>query len=181
MAVPRKRLLCAHFLSKQPSFVKTGSGQARIGILADNTTHFWISAGPSNESNYGELWYCEAAAITGPWRDCVRVISHAGTGTSCYNPLQLQFMDEAGGQAVYVACTFTSMWSSQQNKARNDHLTEVFSFVSCFVHYNISIKHSLDRHGKPTGLPTTIDRQRRVCLCCFLSLTRRTVTVGSAE
>eukprot|EP01052_Picozoa_sp_SAG31_P029157 SAG31_NODE_2876_length_4970_cov_2.820776_4_plen_229_part_00 len=65
-------------------------------LIADKGMH----GGASRESNYGEIWYCEATAITGPWRECVRVISHAGTGTSCYNPLQLQFMDELGGQVV---------------------------------------------------------------------------------
>jgi hypothetical protein len=78
-----------------------------------------MNGGASSESNYGELWYCESAALTGPWTDCVRAISHAGTGSSCYNPLQLQFMDEAGGEAVYIACTFTSMWSSQQKKPKD--------------------------------------------------------------
>lgn len=95
--------------------VNWNSYRKKYVLIADKGNH----GGASKYSNYGELWYCEALALTGPWHDCLRVISHAGTGTSCYNPLQLTFMDEAAGQAIYVACTFTSMWSSQQKQPRD--------------------------------------------------------------
>lgn len=62
-------------------------------------------------SRYGEIWYCEAPAITGPWHDCHRIVTHANTGASCYNPLQLPWLDEGGGMTIYVACTWTAMAS----------------------------------------------------------------------
>ena len=62
-------------------------------------------------SRYGELWYCEAPEITGPWKECHRIITHALTGASCYNPLQLPWLDEEGGKTIYIACTWTAMAS----------------------------------------------------------------------
>merc|ERR1711957_1050160 len=52
-----------------------------------------VPIGNGTASRYGDIWYCEAPTMTGPWGACIRVINHAATGTSCYNPLQLTFMD----------------------------------------------------------------------------------------
>ena len=72
---------------------------------ADQTA---IGGGPSK---YGELFYCEAPAVTGPWKECDRIITHNVTGASCYNPLQLPWLDEDNGRVIYLACTWTSMSS----------------------------------------------------------------------
>ena len=69
-------------------------------------------AHPSDKtSRYGEIYYCESDAIVGPWTECTVVATHAWTGSSCYNPLQLAWLDEGGGKVVYFACTWTSMSS----------------------------------------------------------------------
>ena len=49
--------------------------------------------------------------MTGPWGDCDRIITHNTTGASCYNPQELPWLQHRGGEAIYVACTWTSMAS----------------------------------------------------------------------
>ena len=80
------------------------SGQVQVG----GQDQVAIGGGPSK---FGELFYCEAPTITGPWRACDRIITHNVTGASCYNPLQLPWLDEEGGNVLYIACTWTSMSS----------------------------------------------------------------------
>jgi len=83
-------------------------------LVADQTLPSPYAAEAGNPSRYGEIWYCESTSITGPWRECDRVITHSLTGASCYNPQQLPWMDEQGGRYIYIACTWTSMASSGQ-------------------------------------------------------------------
>jgi hypothetical protein len=64
-------------------------------------------------SLYGELWYCESPEITGPWTTCDRIVTHDVTGASCYNPMQLPWLDERGGAVVHLACTWTTMASGK--------------------------------------------------------------------
>ena len=63
------------------------------------------------ESTYGEIWLGLAPNITGPWTSVQRIATHATTGTSCYNPLQLPFLEEGDGSRIYFACTITSAFS----------------------------------------------------------------------
>ena len=63
------------------------------------------------ESTYGEIWLSLAPNITGPWNSVHRIATHATTGSSCYNPLQLPFLEEGGGSRIYFACTVTSAFS----------------------------------------------------------------------
>ena len=84
-------------------------------------------------SRFGEIFYCEAAAITGPWRDCHKVVTHEATGTSCYNPLQLPWLDEGGGRTVYLACTFTSMSSSKSGKQDRACTFDGYGGVDCAI------------------------------------------------
>ena len=65
----------------------------------------------SKESTYGEIWMSLASNITGPWTAVKRIATHATTGTSCYNPVQLPFLEEGGGSRIYFACTITSAFS----------------------------------------------------------------------
>ena len=69
----------------------------------------------ARESHYGEIWLGLADEITGPWTSIKRVATHATTGTSCYNPLQLPFLQEGGGSRIYFACTITSAFSYTTN------------------------------------------------------------------
>lgn len=57
-----------------------------------------------------ELYLSLAHKITGPWNTLKRIATHAVTGTSCYNPVQLPFLEE-GGSRIYFACTITSAFS----------------------------------------------------------------------
>jgi hypothetical protein len=79
-----------------------------IAVQVGGQDQVAIGGGPSK---FGELFYCEAPTITGPWRACDRIITHDVTGASCYNPLQLPWLDEDGGNVLYIACTWTSMSS----------------------------------------------------------------------
>lgn len=62
-----------------------------IAVQVGGQDQVAIGGGPSK---FGELFYCEAPTITRPWRTCDRIITHNVTGVSCYNPLQLLWLDE---------------------------------------------------------------------------------------
>jgi hypothetical protein len=78
------------------------------------------------ESTYGEIWLSLSENITGPWTLTQRVATHATTGTSCYNPLQLPFFNEDGGTWIYFACTITSAFS-YRTKHRGTNVSKGFS------------------------------------------------------
>ncbi len=60
-------------------------------------------------STLGEVWYAEAADITGPWLDAVKIATHPGW--SFYNPRQHTFLDQDGGRVVWFEGTFTRTFS----------------------------------------------------------------------
>ena len=72
--------------------VNWNAHRERYVLIADRVD----DAPADGSSRFGEIYYCEAAAITGPWAECTAVARHNLTGTSCYNPLQLPWLDEAG-------------------------------------------------------------------------------------
>jgi hypothetical protein len=80
-------------------------------LIADQSSTSHQAGNAGSPSKYGELFYCEAPTITGPWRECDRIITHNVTGASCYNPMQLPWLDEGQGKVIYLACTWTSMSS----------------------------------------------------------------------
>jgi hypothetical protein len=88
---------------------------------------------PLGPSRHGEIFYCESKAITGPWTTCTLIITHQQTGTSCYNPMQLAFLDERGGERIYIACTFTAMASSTSGKTDRNCRADDYGGVDCAV------------------------------------------------
>eukprot|EP00937_MAST-01D_sp_MAST-1D-sp2_P001444 g1444.t1 len=90
-------------------------------------------AASGSSSRFGEIYYCEAAAVTGPWTRCAVVATHNVTGTSCYNPLQLPWLDEGGGRAIYLACTWTSMASGAPGATDRACRFDDYGGVDCAV------------------------------------------------
>ena len=92
--------------------VNWNAHRSKYVLIADQSSPQRRSGSPAGKpSAYGELWYCESDAVTGPWGDCDRIITHNTTGASCYNPQELPWLQHRGGEAIYVACTWTSMAS----------------------------------------------------------------------
>jgi hypothetical protein len=80
-----------------------------------------------------EVYYCEAPDVTGPWRECVTVATHDITGTSCYNPLQLPWLDARGGATIHLACTWTSMSSSAAGTTDRACRFDDYGGVDCAI------------------------------------------------
>lgn len=57
----------------------------------------------------GEVWYAEADRPEGPWRKCVRVVTH--DKYSFYNPTHHDFFDQEGGRLIYFEGTYTHTFS----------------------------------------------------------------------
>lgn len=57
----------------------------------------------------GEIWYAEAADLTGPWRLAEKIASH--DQYSFYNPVQHPFFDQDGGRTIYFEGTYTHTFS----------------------------------------------------------------------
>jgi hypothetical protein len=90
-------------------------------------------SGAAGNSNLGELFYAEALAeasapppVSGPlvpgrdstsvnaiaWSNATRIVTHATSGMSCYNPLHLPMFDDAEGQRIYLSCTMVTSYSA---------------------------------------------------------------------
>ncbi len=57
----------------------------------------------------GEVWYAEADRPEGPWRKCVRIVTH--DKYSFYNPTHHDFFDQEGGRLIYFEGTYTHTFS----------------------------------------------------------------------
>lgn len=84
----------------------------------------WIMIGNetwSSVSFLGEVWYSEAPTPEGPWKSAIKIATHnSPTGTSngdytFYNPTQLPFFDQQGGQIIYFQGTYSNTFSGNDN------------------------------------------------------------------
>jgi len=67
-----------------------------------------VQAGGTS-SYLGEVWYAEAPAPEGPWRDAKKIVTH--DRYSFYNPVQHPVFDQAGGRIIYFEGTYTHTFS----------------------------------------------------------------------
>jgi hypothetical protein len=65
--------------------------------------------GKASPSFLGEMWYAEAAELTGPWNKAVKIASHPRY--SFYNPRHHAFLDEDKGRVIYFEGTYTQTFS----------------------------------------------------------------------
>ncbi len=77
----------------------------------------WVMIGNQsfgNGSFLGEVWYAEAPTPEGPWKNAIKIATHAdptgelGGSYSFYNPTQLPFFDEQGGRYIHFQGTYSS-------------------------------------------------------------------------
>lgn len=59
----------------------------------------------------GEVWYAEADAPQGPWRDATKILTH--DRYSFYNPVQHPFFDQEGGRYIYFEGTYATTFSRE--------------------------------------------------------------------
>ncbi len=81
-----------------------GSGSVNWNAYAQR--YLYLGAGD------GGLYVAFSHSLEGPWENGTLVATHAGSGSSCYNPLHLPHMDVDGGRVISFACTYTAMWSN---------------------------------------------------------------------
>ena len=60
----------------------------------------------------GEVWYAEAASLTGPWKDARKILTH--DGYSFYNVVHHSFLDD--GPIIYFEGTYTTLFSRTKVK-----------------------------------------------------------------
>ena len=77
----------------------------------------WVMIGNESAGNgsfLGEVWYAEAPTPEGPWKNAIKIATHAdpqgdlGGSYSFYNPTQLPFFDEEGGRIIYFQGTYST-------------------------------------------------------------------------
>ena len=61
----------------------------------------------------GEVWYAEADALTGPWKDAVKIVTH--DKYSFYNPSQHPQFDQDQGRVIYFEGTYSQTFSGNAN------------------------------------------------------------------
>jgi hypothetical protein len=60
-------------------------------------------------SYLGEVWYAEADAPEGPWRNAAKILTH--DRYTFYNPAQHPFFDQEGGRLIYFEGTYTNQFT----------------------------------------------------------------------
>jgi len=68
-----------------------------------------IAGQHGGSSLLGEIWYAEAAELTGPWRRAAKIVTH--DRYSLYNPVHHPFFDQDGGRTIYFEGTYTQSFS----------------------------------------------------------------------
>jgi hypothetical protein len=65
-------------------------------------------------SPLGEIWYAEADALTGPWNEARKIVSH--DRYSFYNPRHHPMLDAEDGRIIYFEGTYTATFSGNADK-----------------------------------------------------------------
>ena len=65
-------------------------------------------------SQLGEVWYAEANSPMGPWKHCVRIVTH--DRYSFYNPKQHPYFTKTDGRYLYFEGTYTATFSGNSDK-----------------------------------------------------------------
>ena len=81
-------------------------------------------------SHLGEIWYSESDAPTGPWRSCVKIVTHEKY--SFYNPVHHPFFDQHDGKVIYFEGTYTTSFSG------NDHPTPRYDYNQIMYRLDLS-------------------------------------------
>ncbi|MCA9233074.1 MAG: hypothetical protein KDA57_20675 [Planctomycetales bacterium] len=77
----------------------------------------WVMIGNESAGDgsfLGEVWYSEAPTPEGPWKNAIKIATHAdptgnlGGSYSFYNPTQLPFFDEANGRYIHFHGTYST-------------------------------------------------------------------------
>lgn len=71
-------------------------------------------------SYLGEVWFGEAAEVTGPWTQVRKIVTHEKY--SFYNPVHHDFFDQEGGRIIYFEGTYTETFSG------NVHPTPLYDY-----------------------------------------------------
>jgi hypothetical protein len=114
-------------LKPQESFAVAGSGEnikANSGSVAWNAFRKrWVTVFMQAEgepSSYGELWYAEAGAPTGPWGPAVKILSH--DNYTFYNPrLHPEFTPEGSPVLIFEGTYTTAFADHAEATPRYDY------------------------------------------------------------
>ena len=118
-----KELLDAGLVRKEEARYRMADAGTGKRVLAHNGSvafnahrRRWIMifgehhGGPSY---LGEVWYAEADAPEGPWRNAVKIVTH--DKYTFYNVKHHPLFDQEGGRLVYFEGTYTAMFSGSQD------------------------------------------------------------------
>lgn len=98
--------------------VETGKTvQAHGGSISWNAyRRRWvlIAVQTHGTSLLGEVWYAEADAPTGPWKQARKIVSHERY--DFYNPKQHPYFAEKNGRIIYFEGTYTATFSGNPEK-----------------------------------------------------------------
>src|SRR5260221_13222942 len=99
-----------------------------------------VSESGGKSSFLGEIWYAEADAPEGPWRDAHQVLTH--DRYSFYNPVHHAFFDQQGGRFIYFEGTYVTSFS------RNDDPTPRYDYTTMM--YRLDFADERLREGSCT-------------------------------
>jgi hypothetical protein len=94
--------------------IEAHRGSVRWNPFRKRWVMITVQAGGAT-SYLGEVWYAEAPAPEGPWRDAKKIVTH--DRYSFYNPVHHDFLDQDGGRLIYFEGTYTHTFSGTPETA----------------------------------------------------------------
>ncbi len=59
-----------------------------------------------------QLYIAMSDNMMGPWNKAVKIVQHDASRSQCYNSTQIAALSDATERYVYIACTYTAMWTN---------------------------------------------------------------------
>ncbi|MFO0879925.1 MAG: hypothetical protein U0840_21475 [Gemmataceae bacterium] len=150
--VEQNQLVRRGLLKEQEGLLQLRDRNTGRRVLAHSGSVYWnayrqrwvmVAVEAGGKASYlGEVWYAEAAALTGPWAYAVQVATHPKY--SFYNPKQHPQFDEADGRVIYLEGTYTHTFSG------NDDVTPRYD-------YN-QLMYRLDLGDERLALPVAVQQ-----------------------
>ena len=105
--------------------VANGPGASLFGsVMMWNGTRRRFSAIIQQQygaSLLGESWYAEGDTPLGPWVFTRKVVTHAPSGYTFYNPDVVPYLSEAGGRFVFFDATYTNTYTNVEATPRYNY------------------------------------------------------------
>jgi len=114
----QSRLIAGGLLRPEEALIQLRDAATGKPVIGHSGSVFWndhlgawlmITQELWGTSLAGEVWFASAPALTGPWRDAVKIVTH--DDYTFYNVKHHPYFDQEGGRLIYFEGTYTTAFS----------------------------------------------------------------------